>query len=270
MKLPLTQFVREVLTTEASDFQEWHANKLPAPMRDAVGVKFVKALSKLRDALAGRAQEAAALTLSALTPSDALAENVRERNLDRGLTESDDSLRAWLRRSWELWQDGGTTNSIAVQLGHLLGIDPALVKVTGIWPFQTGLGVTRVVLPPPGYSTTPEPGWEVHDKDTAQWARFWIEIDAAPPWGFGARLWDDGGVWDGDMVWDSLATPTEVEQILNIINKWKPAHTRLAGLKFSTSTPFLVGAPGLFVGAPGLTVGGGAGGTSTVEWTFGS
>ena len=247
--------------------REWMISTIYPPLRDAFGQTVIGSMGRMADEVASRADQAAQVRFVEFCPEDALPYHGAERNLERGLNEPADGYRSWLLQVWDHWTDAGTPNSIKHQLAHFLQIDPATVKVTGIWPFQSGPGVTRVVPPPAGYSTTPIPGWELHDKDTAQWARFWIEISTPPPWGFGMRAWNDGWTWDGDMVWDSLATPDQVNQTLLAVNKWKPAHTLLAGLKFKVPGAY-VGAPGIYIGMPGLVIGGPTVNSETAEWTY--
>lgn len=213
--------------------KSWLLAKTRAALRGKFGSAIASAIGQLADEAASRADQVAALRMPKYCPDDALASNGAERNLDRGLGETADSYRDYLVGSFEHWASAGTRNSLQTQIAHFLQVDPAKVEVTGIWPFQVGVGVTRIVIPPPGYGYTPEPGWKVHDKDTAQWSRFWVEVHSPPPWGFGEREWDDGGTWDGDAVWDSLATPDQVRQTMHAVNKWKPAHARLAGIWFT-------------------------------------
>ncbi len=237
-------FTRVLPLEQATGFESYQYRIAPPWLQGTYGAALLRVMGRLKDVVTEYASSGAELRLPDYCSSDALAYNGFERNLERGLSESDDNYRAWLLRVWEHWTTAGTADSLQSQVAHLFQIDAVKVAVTGIWPFQTGLGVTRVVVPASGYTTTPQPGWEVHDKDTAQWARAWVSIDASPPWGFGTRTWDDGGTWDGDMVWDSLATPDEVKQVTNVLNKWKPAHVAIASFKFSS------------------------GASSTVPWTF--
>lgn len=247
----------------------WLVEKTRAALRGLHGGAISNAIGAMVDEVGARADATAQLRMPLYCPVDALASNGEERNLERGLSEPDGAYRAWLLRAWEHWTAAGTAPSMANQVAHLLQIDPVKVSVTGIWPFQTGPGVTRVVTPPAGYSTTPQPGWELHDGDTAQWSRAWITVDSIPPWGFGERHWNDGGKWDGDMVWDSLATPDEVRQVTNVLNKWKPAHVTIASFRFMhAGAAAVIGAPGLTVGSPGLFVGSTSGASVTTAWTF--
>lgn len=152
---------------------------------------------------------------------DALYLIGRDRQLDRGPSETDDAYASRLTQAFDTWATAGAGPTLLRQLR--IYFTPStdtpirLVSNAGVWHTinLTTDVVTKVVSSPSN--------WEWDAYASTRWWRGWVVIDSSvAPWT--RDLWDLVGLWGDGGTWGSDATPDEVGALKRIVSKWKPAH----------------------------------------------
>lgn len=174
------------------------------------------------NALAGWAVQGVRAKFPDLAPPDALGYIGNDRNLERGPAQTDAGYAVQLRRAFDTWRVAGNASTVLRQLAaYFAGAATPPLRVvsdSAIWheyDWPTN-GVTK---------TKVGTNWQWDGLTGTRWWRGWVIINSTSgPWT--RHLWGSGGDRWGSSgrTWGSSATRSEVESIIRIVKKWKPAH----------------------------------------------
>jgi hypothetical protein len=180
-------------------YRAWAANFVPAWLQSKVGSALVSAYALVFDFAAQLVDLSgeAGMLASFQMPDDALPYFGAERKIPRYPTETSSQYRSRLQQAWTYWAHAGTKQ--------------------GMLELLSALGFTAQVLEPPDWHFQ----W---DGNTADWSRFWIELDGHPwaPLVWGDRTQKLGG----GSTWGSTASPAEIAGLRRLIRLQKPGHVR--------------------------------------------
>jgi hypothetical protein len=214
----------------------------PTWLNGPVGQRFRYSMAVLYDALADATGYANLVRFPARAPSDALSIMSADRQIDRGFTESDGSFAGRLVQWLDLWRAAGSPMGVMLAvLGLFLptSIRIRTVDNTSNWntydlgatPFLPGAAVPT----PPTY-VSGSGNWD-WDGNTAPWWRAWVILYVSPlGWTIGPH-WGDGGHWgDPGRLWGITGPQAgQIQTLLAIIKKWKPAHSQIVNVILTTN-----------------------------------
>jgi hypothetical protein len=89
-------------------YEEDLPKRLPPPWRDERGVAFGRAVGRRLDSVVQSFREAVFARLPVLAPADALKYHGKERQIDRGPTETDEAYALRLQTAWDAWAGDDT------------------------------------------------------------------------------------------------------------------------------------------------------------------
>jgi hypothetical protein len=167
---------------------------------------------------------------------DALPYIGADRGLRRYPTEPSQSYRRRLAQWRQIKKHYGS------HYGEMINLQPYFLP--GRLPLmrivhQAGDGSTAV-----WHTLTPNGNYLVHHATPSNWnwdgvpakaSRFWLIIYVSSV-GSDAAAYDDGTTWDdGSTVWDGHLTSAQVDDIVEIVNEAKAAHSMLWGVILATT-----------------------------------
>jgi hypothetical protein len=169
-------------------------------------------------------------------PSTALPYIGADRLVLRGLTESDASYRARLRRAIDDYQWAGNARAVLGQvLGYVLADTPAARTVSssyssiGVntetqWNLYAA-GADTSAAPTHVYEPTGEWDWDSDSPTNGSWGwwRWYLVIESVAPNDWIARddLWGSGGTWGDGKAWGVDATSAVGRSFKIIVGQWK-------------------------------------------------
>jgi hypothetical protein len=165
-------------------------------------------------------------------PADAIPLIGDDRNIKRGFGETDADYAVRLQRCWTFWQWSGTGLGIVINL-----------QASGF----TGIPWTTAETPfDPYYPDTTSSVFVIRNSDVAAgnllddgyqfWSRFWVYMDSDLESITYDGIWsdagdyDDGGVWDLELLGSDLITPSMVGSWKASIRQSKPAEWSCASI----------------------------------------
>jgi hypothetical protein len=189
-------------------------------LKGANGQKWMEATGLSIDQMAELWRSAVRQRFPFFAASDALASLGTERQMERGLTESEATYRNRIHLAWDLWLTAGSHGSMLRVLRDMGYPNAAIVQ-------QNGMGSTLLgdVAQMVNLGTNPLLGgipWWTFDTNDLMWSRFAVLF--FPPFPAG---------------WTNIQTPpspsslpsdSEVDIIRRTIQKWKPAKATLVGI----------------------------------------
>jgi len=244
-----------------SSFAQYQPSILPAWLQNQAGLDWAGVLGNLKDMVSNAARGAAVVGMPyAGGPSDALVAIGFERQLQRGISESDAAYAERLRLAWDAWKRAGSALGILLQLEVLYpGIPIVIVQQahrayylnpnTSLDPFD------RLVVVPltNGWRFDANGGLPLSE---GFWSRFGVIFPGPLPPTWTSIVSPPTTVSDPDV--------NEVNGIINVINKWKPAKATAKWIKVIPSGALMWGwPPSQLWGGGGLVWGGSA---SVVTW----
>lgn len=231
-----------------SNYESYQPSILPAFLAGVNGLAYAATLGELKDTISDEARAAAVVGMPNALQPEALPAIAFERQLQRGLAETDAQFAERLRTAPDAWQLAGTPLSILLQLEVIYPTTPMYlvqqaVRAYGLQPPVPGGTIyDRLVI-----YTLPGGGW-VFDNNSGfpLTEGFWSR--------FSLLIYDPPSTWT-DIVEPptSLTAPTlnEVNDITKIVLKWKPAKATFMGTIVRISGPIWDWPPDLW-DAPGL------------------
>lgn len=157
-----------------------------------------------------------------LPPADALAAAGKDRQVIRGIGETDTEYAARLIP----WLDDRKTQGGPFALMRTLaayvrgGSSFRTVDQRGNWFSRSAAGVETYTLDTGNWN------WD-GAADTPNWARFWVIIYPGTTWAQTHQWGDPGLTWGASgLTWGSTATSGQVKMTRQIVRNWKPAGTR--------------------------------------------
>lgn len=179
------------------NYDDFQVADAPSWLSDAAGQLWSRMLGTMKNAFLSAATSAVMARFASTAPVDALPLLLEDRQLDPAWNESEDSIRRRIIRAWATWSEAGRPESLKEAL-RLAGytnfqireanVDPSLAS----WQFEVWL-------------YPPFPWTEEHLADGL--------------WG-DPGVWDDGGVFSGEM------PPDHAFRIRGAIRKWPGLHMR--------------------------------------------
>lgn len=150
------------------------------------------------------------------------------RNLPRLSRETAEAYRAALYRCFDAWIASGTDEELVRQVARL-GLSARVVTFLDLWlaGVPTAFG-----------------GVGVGDS-------FWFLVISWPLPGPQPRRakWDDGTKWDDGAVWDGAGfLPGDIQELISVIYKFKPAHTSCRFIVVALESAFRLGPKFEFTG----------------------
>lgn len=212
-------------------FKDYHQAIAPAWLLQERGSMWLRGIGDPKDELEDAARQAILQRFPSYSGWDAVERIGGERQLDRGVTETESQYRARLRGAWDLWPKAGTPEGILNAL-HYAGYDSAYLACANgeVWNRDSGTGAIIRQVRTAGFRFTK--GW---------WNEFRVFFVSPHPSG-----------WSPSPPGNSS---DEVKNIRRIINLWKPAHAKLDGFTVQLSGPIWGWPLTLDWGDPGITWG---------------
>lgn len=176
---------------------------------------------------------------AALGMTDAVDLTGRDRRTLRGIGETDAAYAARLTAWLEDARKRGSPWMLMQKLSEYIGGGSSFrtVDARGNWFSRSAAGVETYLLNQMNWN------WD-STVAASNWSRFWVIIYPGTRWTT-AGTWGSGEIWGNqDETWGTSATPTQVQQVRQIVAEWKPAGTRCVNIiiafdaaSFSPSAP---------------------------------
>ena len=203
------------------------------------------------DAVAQWTIEGVKASMPGIGTPDALPYIGRDRNIDRGPTETDAAYAARLSAAFDTWATAGTATTLLQQFNAYFSPNTAtplyLVANNSTW--HSINTATNAV------TKTPNAGnWTWDANAATAWARGWVIIDSTNgPWTPDYWSSTDSSVWGDGGTWGSSAPLTAVSQLNSLLDKWRPANVSPAQIivMFSSTLFIPSNAPGTGPGGMG-------------------
>jgi hypothetical protein len=245
-----------------SSYAQFQPSILPAWLQNQAGLDWAGVLGTLKDAASNAARAAAVVGMPyAGGPSDALVAIGFERQLQRGISESDAAYAERLRLAWDAWKRAGSALGILLQLEVL----------------YPGIPIVLIQQANRAYSLNPDTSLDPFDRLVV------TPMPAGWPFDFNGGLAPQFGHWNrfgmlfpGPLppTWTDIQSPptgataptkNEVNNIISVGNKWRPAKALWMWIKVLKPGSLMWGWPiGQKWGDAGLVWSGG--GALTVTW----
>ena len=244
-----------------ASFEQYQPSILPAWLQNQAGLDYAGTLGQLKDEISNAARTAAVCGMPEVAPVSALAAIGFERQLPRGISETDQQYAARLRQAFTAWKRAGSALGILLQLELLYPTIPIVI----------------VQQAHRAYSLNPDTSLDPFDRliVTSLPSGFRFDDNGGLPLeeGFWSRF---GVIFPGPLppTWSSIVSPPtsisspsldEVNNIINITLKWKPAKATLMWVKAITPGGLMWGYPPTTIWGSGTISWGGSGGT-VITW----
>ncbi len=246
-----------------SNFQSYQPSILPAWLQNQAGLDYAAVLGALKDQIGNAVRTAAVCGMPEVAPVDALNAIGFERQIIRGVSETDQQYASRLRQAFTAWKRAGSATGMLLQLEALYpGIPIVIVQQAAqayyLNPDTSIANDERLVT-----VTLADGGWRFDDNgglppSQGHWNRFailfpgplpptWVDVQSPPT-----------AMTDPDI--------NEVNNILAIGGKWRPAKALFQYVQVTVGgAGYVYDWPDTFkYNASGFTYNGGA--TSVVRW----
>lgn len=174
-------------------------------------------------------------SLPGLGTPDAMYLIGRDRNLDRGPSETDVSFSSRLSAAFDTWATAGAAptllRQLAVYFAPLTTTPIRVVSNSATW-HTINLSTGIVTL------TASAGNWTWDALASTQWFRGWVILDSTvAPWT--PDFWGTGNYGDGG-TWGSSASFADVSAIRSIVDKWRPANIAVPSIIVTFSSTILL------------------------------
>lgn len=212
-------------------YREHQPSIAPPWMQGTNGRKWHEQFGAAKDGVGTRARAAVLNELAGECDVSALPFLGVERMLEQGASETDATFRVRLRTAWSEWQAAGGPLALLDQLAAIgytsANGDPVIVQANGR-AYQRSAGGALVTTDlGPNWRISGSPPWWWVDPDFANWPRFAVLFPGS------------GSLPSG---WATPTSPPsvdpgqdEVDQIVRLIRRWKPAKARCVGILVVTA-----------------------------------
>lgn len=217
-------------TPQTSNFRSMIAAISPTWLNGSVGGRYMYTMGLVFDGLADGASYAIRCRFPDFAPTDALQWLAADRQIDRGLHESEANYATRLRQWLDLWRYAGNTWSVLRALDSAITPDFTALRAvsnTSVWHWYNE---TDDVNSPPAYIRASPANWDWDSKNwdglgSAGWFRLWVIIAPTSSLAQQTPKWGDGGVWGSSRSWGWNQTDTGLRDLLRAqVAKWKAAH----------------------------------------------
>lgn len=240
-------------------YEAYQPSILPAWLQNQAGLDWAAVLGNLKDRVLNGVRTAAISGMPLVGPVDALPAIGYERQLVRGISETDEQYALRLWGAWEAWKRAGTPLGILLQLEALYpGVPMVLVqqahRAYSLDPDTTLPTDDRLIITylPGGWRFDANGGLPLSE---GHWNRFgllfpgplpptWVDVQAPP-------------------TPSTLPSINEVNTITSVVLKWKPAKALFMGTWVVVSGRVWGWPPTQAWGDPGLLWGNGS---QSVHW----
>ncbi len=248
-----------------SSFEEYQPSILPAWLQDINGTNYAGVLGRLKDTVSNYARAAAVGGMPAECIAGLLPAIGYERQLPRGPAESEAHYRERLRTAWEAWRRAGTPLGMLLQFEVLYPGIPIVIVQQARRAFtlnpDTSLpdGERLIILPLPAGS------WRFDRNgglpvEQGFWSRFGVIFPGPLPPTWTSVISPPDGA--------SAPTAAEVNTLIAVGNKWKPAKATWKWIKVAVGGARMWGYPPTMKWAdPDLVWGMGSGSIVTFNTT---
>lgn len=238
-----------------SNYENFQPSILPAYLARVNGRAYAATLGMLKDQLSDYARAAAVIGMPNALQPEALPAIGYERQMPRGLSETDAQYAERLRQAWDAWHLAGTPLGILLQLEVLYPGIPIVLVQQALLAFTLAPATV-----PPGsvydrliVYELPAGGWTFDGNSglpfvNGFWSRFGILFPGPLP-----PSWTDIVSPPTSLTAPSL---NEVNDIIAIVNKWRAAKATFMGINVLVSGLMWDWPPSQKWDDPGLVWGG--------------
>jgi hypothetical protein len=215
------------------EYRDWLSRIGPTWLQKENAAGFLGAVGGALDEQRDLLIEAVLARMPIDTPADALDEIGRDRQLERGVGETDSAYRLRLQAAWDTWAEAGSHESVLRQL--------QLAGFTGMYLIQRNGRMTNITGANVVFSTVPSP-WTFDSRSTAWYNQFGIVFPADV-----ASVTYSGGTFS-----------TAAATLNRLVRQWKPGKAHFMGTWIVVSAPSWGWPKTVTWGGGGRTWGGGS------------